>query len=1043
MSLPELCIRRPVFASVLSLLLVLVGIVAYAQLPVREYPNIDQPVVSVVTRYPGANPEIMETQVTQVLEASIAGIPGIDVLSSTSRQESSRITVRFTLDTDPEDATADVRDRVSRVRGRLPDEIDEPIISKVEADADPILYLAFTSDRMSSLDITDFVDRDARDRLQNVRGVAEVQILGERRYAMRIWLDRDRLAAYGLTVQDIEEAIRRQNLEVPAGRIESVDREFSVLSRTGLTTPEEFAAVVVKDADGFAVTLGDVAEVEIGAEDNRRATRFNGRNSVTIGIVKQATANPLEVARAVREALPGVVENLPAGMDAVIANDTTVFIERSISAVFLTIAEAVGLVVLVTLLFLRSFRATLIPVVTIPVSLIATFALMFAAGFSINTLTLLALVLAIGLVVDDAIVVLENVYRHIENGEAPFQAALIGTREIVFAVIAMTLTLAAVYAPVAMTPGRTGRLFIEFALALAGAVIVSGFVALTLTPMMCSRLLRPHGEENAVARFVGRGLASLERGYARLIALVLGRSWVLLPLVGLVLGSGVALFQRTPSELAPSEDRGYIRATVRGPEGVTIDWTTRNLTQLEPILAGVPEVASTFIIAGVPEVTRGIAVVRLKPWEERQRSQQEILTALRPQLGKVPGMVSAPSAPPSLGQDSRSPPVQLVLQTSGSYAELAEVTDRFVRAVEDWPGITDVSGEITLATPQLEVVFDRQKIADLGLEVERVGRTLESFLAGRTVTRFNRNAEQYDVMVQVADADRKEPDDLAAIHVRGRGGEMIQLSNLVELRETVAAKELTRFNQLRSATVIAAPAPGYTVGQALEHFEATAREVLPDSFRFDYSGPSREFKQAGSSILLIFGLALAFIYLLLAAQFESFLSPLLIMVTVPLSMAGAFLAIHLTGGTLNVYSQIGLVTLIGLITKHGILIVEFANKAWAAGATRHDAALQAARLRLRPILMTTAAMVLGAVPLALAHGAGAESRQQIGWVIVGGMTPGHAADAVRPAGALRGPAGAAACSGRGILGRARRLRLRAARRTASQRGMGGRSLSRA
>ena len=988
MSLPELCIRRPVFASVLSLLLVLVGIVAYAQLPVREYPNIDQPVVSVVTRYPGANPEIMETQVTQVLEASIAGIPGIDVLSSTSRQESSRITVRFTLDTDPEDATADVRDRVSRVRGRLPDEIDEPIISKVEADADPILYLAFTSDRMSSLDITDFVDRDARDRLQNVRGVAEVQILGERRYAMRIWLDRDRLAAYGLTVQDIEEAIRRQNLEVPAGRIESVDREFSVLSRTGLTTPEEFAAVVVKDADGFAVTLGDMAEVEIGAEDNRRATRFNGRNSVTIGIVKQATANPLEVARAVREALPGVVENLPAGMDAVIANDTTVFIERSISAVFLTIAEAVGLVVLVTLLFLRSFRATLIPVVTIPVSLIATFALMFAAGFSINTLTLLALVLAIGLVVDDAIVVLENVYRHIENGEAPFQAALIGTREIVFAVIAMTLTLAAVYAPVAMTPGRTGRLFIEFALALAGAVIISGFVALTLTPMMCSRLLRPHGEENAVARFVGRGLASLERGYARLIALVLGRSWVLLPLVGLVLGSGVALFQRTPSELAPSEDRGYIRATVRGPEGVTIDWTTRNLSQLEPILAGVPEVASTFIIAGVPEVTRGIAVVRLKPWEERQRSQQEILTALRPQLGKVPGMVSAPSAPPSLGQDSRSPPVQLVLQTSGSYAELAEVTDRFVRAVEEWPGITDVTGEITLATPQLEVVFDRQKIADLGLEVERVGRTLESFLAGRTVTRFNRNAEQYDVMVQVADADRKEPDDLAAIHVRGRGGEMIQLSNLVELRETVAAKELTRFNQLRSATVIAAPAPGYTVGQALEHFEATAREVLPDSFRFDYSGPSREFKQAGSSILLIFGLALAFIYLLLAAQFESFLSPLLIMVTVPLSMAGAFLAIHLTGGTLNVYSQIGLVTLIGLITKHGILIVEFANKARAAGATRHDAALQAARLRLRPILMTTAAMVLGAVPLALAHGAGAESRQQIGWVIVGGMTLG-------------------------------------------------------
>ena len=985
MSLPEICIRRPVFATVLSLLLVLVGIVSYDRLPVREYPNIDQPVVSVVTSYPGASPDIMETQVTQVLEASIAGIPGIDVLSSTSRQETSRITARFTLDTDPEDAAADVRDRVSRVRGRLPDEVDEPIINKVEADADPILYLAFTSDRISALDITDFVDRDARDRLQNLSGVAEVQILGERRYAMRIWLDRDRLAAYGLTVQDVEGAIRRQNLEVPSGRIESRDREFTVLARTGLTTPAAFAAIVVKDADGFAVTLGDVAEVEIGPEDDRRATRFNGKNSVTIGIIKQATANPLEVARAVRAALPGLVENLPAGMDAVIANDTTVFIERSIEAVFITIAEAVGLVVLVTLIFLRSFRATLIPVVTIPVSLIATFALMFAAGFSINTLTLLALVLAIGLVVDDAIVVLENVYRHIEKGEPPLEAALIGTREIVFAVIAMTLTLAAVYAPVALTPGRTGRLFIEFALALAGAVIVSGFVALTLTPMMCSRLLRPRGEENAVARFLGRGLEAMERGYSRLLSLLLTRSWLLLPLVGLVLGSGMALFQRTPAELAPSEDRGYIRASVRGPEGVTIDWTTRNMAQLEPILAGVPEVASTFIIAGVPEVTRGIAVVRLKPWEERSRSQQEVLAALRPQLGKVPGMVAAPSSPPSLGQDSRSPPVQLVLQTSGSYQDLADVTDRFVQAVEGWPGITDVTGEITLATPQLEVEFDRQKIADLGLSVDSVGRTLESLLAGRTVTRFNRNAEQYDVIVQVADADRAEPDDLSAIYVRGRGGEMIQLSNLVELRETVAAKELNRFNQLRSATVIAALAPGYTIGQALEHFEATAREVLPDDFRFDYSGPSREFLAAGSSILLIFGLALAFIYLLLAAQFESFLSPLLIMVTVPLSLAGAFLAMHLTGGTLNVYSQIGLVTLIGLITKHGILIVEFANKAMAEGESRRDAALHAAQLRLRPILMTTAAMVLGAVPLALAEGAGAEARQQIGWVIVGGM----------------------------------------------------------
>ena len=988
MSLPELCVRRPVLATVLSLLLVLLGAVAYDRLPVREYPNIDQPVVSVVTGYPGASPQIMESQVTQVLEASIAGIPGIDVLSSASRQETSRITVRFNLEVNPENAAADVRDRVGRVRGRLPDEVDEPIISKVEADAEPILYLAFTSDRLSSLDITDIVDRYARDQLQNQSGVAEVQILGERRYAMRIWLERERLAAYNLTVQDVEAAIRRQNLEVPSGRIESVDREFSVLTRSGLETPETFEAIVVKDADGFPVTLGDVARAEIGAADDRRATTFNGRNSVTVGIVKQATANPLDVARAVRAALPGIVEQLPAGIEATVANDTTVFIDRSIEAVFRTIGEAVALVVLVTLLFLRSWRATLIPLVTIPVSLVATFALLYAFGFTINTLTLLALVLAIGLVVDDAIVVLENVHRHVEEGAKPFAAAIAGTREITFAVVAMTLTLAAVYAPIALTPGRTGRLFVEFALALAGAVLVSGFVALSLTPMMCSRLLRSDEREGRVARALRRAQDALERGYGRALGLTLRRPWLIAPVVGLVLGGGAALFARLPTELAPYEDRGYIRTAVRGPEGATIDWTRRNLDRLQPIMAAVPEAESTFLIAGVPEVTRGIAILRLKDWGQRGRSQQDIATALRPAFAKVPGVVAVPTNPPSLGQDSRSPPVQLVIQTSDSYEELGRTVERFVRAVEDWPGATDVTGEIRLATPQLDVRLDRRKIADAGVDIDTVGRTLESFLAGRQVTRFDRNAEQYDVIVQVADRDRREPGDLTAIYVKGRGGEMVQLASLVELTETVAPQELNRFNQMRAATVTAAPAPGYSLGQVLEHYAAVARQVLPPGYRFDYSGPSRELVQAGSSIFLVFGLALAFIYLLLAAQFESFTAPLLIMATVPLSMAGALLSLHIAGGTLNIYSQIGLVTLIGLITKHGILIVEFANQARARGLSRLDAARRAAELRLRPILMTTAAMVLGAVPLALAEGAGAESRQQIGWVIVGGMTLG-------------------------------------------------------
>ena len=988
MSLPELCIRRPVLASVLSLLLVLLGLVAWSRLTVREYPNIDPPVVSVVTTYPGASPEIIESQVTQVLEQSIAGVPGIDVMTSASRQESSRITIRFDLSVDASEAAADVRDRVSRVRGRLPEEASEPVVTKVEADAEAIIYIAFTSDRHSPLELTDIADRYARDRLQNIMGVAEVQILGERRYAMRIWIDRDRLAAYDLTVADIEAAIRRQNLEVPSGRIESVDREFSVLTRSDLTTPEQFEAIVVKDAGGFQVTLGDVARAEIGPADERRSVRLNGRNSVTLGVIRQATANPLDIAKAVRDELPLIEAQLPEGVTPVIANDTTVFIERSIQAVMTTIAEAIVLVFLVTLVFLRSWRAALIPLVTIPVSLVATLALILLFGFSINTLTLLALVLAVGMVVDDAIVVLENVHRHIEAGLRPLDAAIRGSREIVFPVIAMTLTLAAVYAPIAMTPGRTGRLFVEFALALAGAVLVSGFVALTLTPMMCARMLRASHRENRLAALLGRWLAGLDRGYRRMVAGTVARPWIAVILAGLALGGSLGLLERLPRELSPVEDRGYIRASLRGPEGATIDWTTRNARLVEPIGLADPDIAATFVIAGVPEVTRAIAVFRLKPWEERERSQQAIVAELRPKLAALPGMVATPSNPPSLGQGGRSLPVQYVIRTGASYAELGEVTRRFVAAAQELPGLVDVDGEIRLSTPRLEVALDRERIADAGVDVDVVGRTLESLLAGRQVTRFNLNAEQYDVIVQLDGGDRRSGDDLAAIYVRGRDGVMLQLGNLVRIKETVAAQEYPRFNQQRSVIVSAGLAPGTSLGDALDQLDELARRVLPPGYQTDVAGQSREFRQSSTSIAWIFALALAFIALLLAAQFESVTAPLVILVTVPLSIAGALLALVLVDGSLNIYSQIGLVTLIGLITKHGILMVEFANHAFAAGKGRAEAIVEAAGLRLRPIVMTTATMVLGGVPLAIATGAGAESRQQIGWVIVGGMTVG-------------------------------------------------------
>jgi multidrug efflux pump len=988
MRISEICVRRPVFATVMSLVLLLLGAVSYERLTVREYPNIDEPVVSVTTTYSGASAEIIESQVTQVLEGSIAGIEGIDVVESVSRPDTSRISITFRRTVDPDVAASDVRDRVSRVRRNLPDEIDEPTIAKVEADAQAIMYMPFSSDRMSPLEITDYLDRFVVDSFKNLPGVADVQILGERRYAMRIWVDRDRLAAYGLTIQDVEEALRSQNVELPSGRIESADREFTVISRTGLVTPEQFGNVIVKRAEGFPVRMKDVAEVELGAEDERRISRANGANAISIGIVKQATANPLDVSAAVREALPEVLAGLPEGMSGRISSDDSVFIDRSIEAVFTTIVEAIVLVVLVILFFLRSLRASLIPIVTIPVSLVTSFALMYALGFSINTLTLLAMVLAIGLVVDDAIVVLENVHRHVEMGKRPVQAAITGTREIGFAVIAMTLTLAAVYAPVAFAPGRTGRLFLEFALTLAGAVLVSGFVALTLTPMMCSKLVKGHERHGRLYNMLERLFEGMAGGYRRLLRLSL-RARPLVVVAGLAVAAASALlFVNMKSELAPIEDRGVIRAFGTAPEGATIDYTARYAGQLEDLIASVPEVESYIVVGGFPEVTRAFTYARLKDWDERERSQQEIAAALQPQMARIAGMQAFPINPPSFGQRGSSRPVEFVIQTSGTYAQLQEHVDRMLDRIRDYPGLTSVDSDLKLDKPQVEVQLDRDKVNDLGLEVSTVGRTLETMLGGRQVTRFEQNGEQYDVILRLAGEDRNTPGDLSRIYVRGTDGTMVQLSNLVGVEEKVGPKELNRFNQLRAAAISANLTPGTSLGEALAFLDRTAAELFPQGVQTDYDGQSREFREAGASLAFIFVLALAFIYLVLAAQFESFVDPLVIMLTVPLSMTGALLALYLTGGTLNVYSQIGLVTLVGLITKHGILIVEFANQLREQGRAKMEAVVESAVLRLRPILMTTGAMVLGAVPLALADGAGAESRQQIGWVIVGGMSLG-------------------------------------------------------
>ena len=989
MQLAEVSIRRPVLAVVMSMLIVLIGAVSFKSLSLREYPKIDEPTVTVTTRYVGASAEVIESQVTKPLEDSIAGIDAVDVITSISRAEQSQITVRFRLEKDADTAAAEVRDRTSRVRNRLPQAIEEPVIAKVEADAFPVIWLAFSSDTLNALQINDLVNRVVKPRLQTVTGVADVRIFGERKYAMLVSLDHARLSSYKLTPQDVEDAIRRNNLELPAGRIESSNREFSVSSQTDLNRPGQFGDIVIRSVNGFPVKLRDVAQIREGAANDRSLVRLNGQSAISAGVIRQATANPLELSAGVREMIPRLKADLPQDITIDIANDNSVFIDRSVKNVFSTIVEAVVLVALVIFVFLRTVRASIIPIITIPVSLIGAFAMMALAGFTINTLTLLALVLAIGLVVDDAIVVLENIYRHIEEGLDPFSAAIKGVREISFAVIAMTLTLAAVFAPLAFTPGRTGKLFGEFALALAGAVIVSGFVALTLAPMLSAKLLRHNPNPSWFDRFMERWLTALSNGYESLLTLILTRArWVVL-LVMLACGAGIAyIYPTMKQELAPLEDRGTILATINAPDGSTLEFTDRYARTLEKIGQAYPEFDRIFASMGNPTVGQGSVIYRAVDWDQRQRTTLEIAREMGPKFGALSGVNAFPITPPSLGQGFRERPLNFVIQTSDSYQNLSAIARQMMDEVAKNPGILQPDVDLRLNKPELRIEVDRVKAAELGVSIDVVARTIETMLGGRVVTRYKRDAEQYDVIVQTLPSARNTPDDIDVIQVRGRNDTMIPLSSLVKVRESVSPRELNHFGQRRSVSITANLAPDYSLGQAIKFMDETAVKVLKPGYTTELNGTSREFKNSQGALVIVFVLALLFIFLVLSAQFESFIDPFVIMLSVPLSMIGALLALKFTGGSLNVYSQIGLITLVGLITKHGILIVEFTNQLREQGMAMQEALIKASAQRLRPILMTTGAMVLGAVPLALATGAGAESRTQIGWVIVGGMSLG-------------------------------------------------------
>ncbi len=991
MKLSEIAIKRPVFATVMSLAIILVGYISFTRLPVREYPESDPPIVSVTTFYRGASPSVVETEITDILEDQFSTIESIKTISSSSREQGSMITIEFELDRDVDEAANDVRDRVSRVGGELPRAADDPIVAKVDVNAQPIIWLAVSSANHSTLELSDVSDRILKERLQRLPGVGNVFIGGERRYAMRVWIDPMRLAAYGLTVQDVEQAIRTENAEIPGGRVEGAAREFAVRTRGELNTPEGFGAIIVSHTGDEIVRLDQVAEVEVGPEDERTKTRFNNMPSVGLGIVKQKQASTLDVAAAVRGAIPDLQLLLPEGMRIDLAYDSSEFIQSSVDEVKKTIIIALCLVVLVVLVFLKSMRATVIPILAIPVSIIGSFAVAYMLGFTINILTLLALVLAIGLVVDDAIVVLENVVRHLEMGKTRRRAAFDGTKEIGFAVIATTVALVAVFIPVAFLTGAVGRIFQEFGITLAVAVMLSSFVALTLTPMLCSRILKRH--DSGKKRSWAEG--SFDRFFTGLSSAYEAALRFSLRLKPLVIGGGLVLvaiafwlFGVLPEELVPTEDRGTAFGLVLAPEGATLEYTDRYMRAAEEHLLPLPERHGLFTATGLGmggpgRVTNGFVFLDLKPHRERSRSQQEIVAEMFPRLIGIPGVLAFLVNPPSLGGNFSGSGVEYVLQAD-SFEELGQAVGTMMAKANELGYLVNVDTDLRLNKPELQIDIDRERASGLGVSVTDIGTTLETYLGGRVVGNFKRGAKQYDVIAQMRAAGRATPDIINQIYLRGTGG-LVQLANVVNVVETVAPKELNHFNRVRSATVTANLAPGAGIGQALDDLDRIWRDELPPSVTRDLAGQSREYRDSKGTLYFMFVLALVFIFLVLSAQFESFADPLTILLSVPLAVFGALLSLWLFDQSLNIFSRIGLIMLIGLVTKNAILIVEFANQLRQQGRDIERAVVEAASIRLRPILMTSFSTVFGILPIAIGMGPGAESRQPLGIVVVGGI----------------------------------------------------------
>ncbi len=992
MILSDVSIKRPVFATVLSLLIVVFGLAALLGLPVREYPDIDPPVVSISTDYIGAAAEVVDTQITQVIEGAISGIEGIRSIESSTEQGESRTSIEFSTDRDVDIAANDVRDAVSRIADQLPEEAESPVVSKADSDARPMMWITLRSDVWDAAELSDFADRALADRLSVLDGVADVSIGGERRYAIRVWLDRERLAARDITVAEVEAALEANNVELPAGSVDSSTRNFTVRAEGRLSTVEEFRRLVIRRSGNELLRLGEVADVQMGVESDVSRLRANGQTAIGMGIIRQSKANTVSVSNAVRAELENIRATLPPEVTIAESYDESIFIRASIKEVVTTLAIAVALVILVIFLFLRSWRATLIPAVTIPVAVIGAFIGLGFLGFSINVLTLLAVILAIGLVVDDAIVMLENIQRRIDNGEPALLASYRGAKQVAFAVIATTLTLVAVFVPISFMGGNIGRLFAEFGFTLAAAVVVSSVVALTLAPMLCSKWLR-HSPESAEGHRLWaaseRFLEGLSHGYKRLLALALNQPGLLIGvgLVGLVLAAVV--FPKLPQELAPTEDRGIIIMPVSAPRGATVEFTDHYVRQAEarllPYLESGDANRLLSIVGFRNEEDNAFMIMGLSPWEQRDIKQQQITSELRGKLSEVTGIRAVAINPPGLGQRGFNQPVQFVI-AGPDYDSVQAWSEELVERAKDNPNLLNLETDFELTRPELRVSIDRERASDLDITVQDVGLTLQTMLASRQVTTYLDRGREYDVIVQAADADRATPEDLGQIFLRPRaGGELIPLQALVSVEEIGANPDLRRIDRLPAVVVSASLADGYDLGSALTYLNNLAVDNLPPEARVSYQGLSREFEESSAAVYLTFGLAFVIVFLVLAAQFESWIHPLIIMLSVPLAVTGALLALWWAGISLNIYSQIGIIMLLGLMAKNGILIVEFANQLRDRGYEVREAILEGASLRFRPVLMTTISTVFGAVPLVIATGAGAESRAAIGVVILGGL----------------------------------------------------------